>query len=214
MAKIHGKWQIIAFKLTHFYNFAKDGTENISKWGSFLFCEEWIVIRCKCIVLISHLTPCLALVPLESWTLVLAPASINMLTMSSFPTHAAKDKACSPVRQEHNNTVNFVVLYEKAAMHFIFLKFQCSCVSGSVFCANFWFTIVDESSDPLPEVQTGDPRRAHIPTATDQVLHQIDIPIHNGDVERSDTWPRHELCQCNSWLVISTIGTILDFTAV
>lgn len=52
-----------------------------------------------------------AFIPLESWTLVLAPASISMLIMSSFPTHAAKDKTCSPVRQGYKNTVNLSPFY-------------------------------------------------------------------------------------------------------
>ena len=36
-------------------------------------------------------------IPRESWTLVLAPASINMVMMYSLPVHAAKDRMCSPV---------------------------------------------------------------------------------------------------------------------
>lgn len=41
-------------------------------------------------------------VPRVSWTLVLAPASISMLMMSSFPVHAAKDRMCSPGAHKFN----------------------------------------------------------------------------------------------------------------
>ena len=45
-------------------------------------------------------------IPRESWALVLAPASINMVIMYSFPVHAAKDRMCSPVA--HNAKVKIM----------------------------------------------------------------------------------------------------------
>lgn len=48
-------------------------------------------------------------------------------------------------------------------------------------------TVVNESSDPLPEIQTGDPGSSCIASTAKQVSDQINVLIYHGDMERSDT---------------------------
>lgn len=46
-------------------------------------------------------------------------------------------------------------------------------------------TVVDEASDPLPEVQAGDAGRRHVSASAHQLLHQVDVLVHHSNVERS-----------------------------
>lgn len=48
-------------------------------------------------------------------------------------------------------------------------------------------TVVNEPPDPLPEIQTRDPRRGHIAATINQVLDQTNVLVYHGDVERSET---------------------------
>lgn len=48
-------------------------------------------------------------------------------------------------------------------------------------------TVVDEASDPLPEVQASDARRRYVSASAHQLLHQVDVLVHHGNVERSHT---------------------------
>lgn len=48
-------------------------------------------------------------------------------------------------------------------------------------------TVVNESTDPLPEIQTSDPGRSYIASTANQMLDQINVLIYHGDMERSDT---------------------------
>lgn len=55
---------------------------------------------------------------------------------------------------------------------------------------NMWLTIVNESSDPLPEVQASDSRSNHVTTSIDELIDQVGVLIHHSNVERSNTWDR------------------------
>ena len=46
-------------------------------------------------------------------------------------------------------------------------------------------TVVKESSDPLPEIQTGDPGCSHVASTANQMLDQINVLVYHGNMEGS-----------------------------
>lgn len=103
---------------------------------------------------------------------MLAPASISMEMMSLFPVHAAKDRMCSPGNWGKINVSTFLTT---------------QTISQTLLKLAIRVTVVNESSNPLPEIQTGDPGGSHVATTANQMLDQIYVLIYRGDMERSET---------------------------
>lgn len=99
-------------------------------------------------------------------------ASMIMEMMSSFPAQAAKDRMCSPGNLGKINVSTFLTIQP---------------ISQTLLNMGIRVTAVNESSNPLPEIQTGDPGCSHVATTANQMLDQINVLIYHGDMERSET---------------------------